>query len=97
MPQVVVSPRAIGQLERLLEFLAEEDRAAAESASQAILSGVSVLGDHPLMGRHVAGELRELLISFGRTGYVVLYRFIPARSVVRILGFRHQRELHYPL
>ena len=97
MPQVVVSPSAATQLERLLEFLSEEDPAAAASAWQAILSGVSVLGDHPLMGRHVTGELRELLISFGRTGYVALYRFMPVTSEVQVLGFRHQRELHYPL
>jgi len=96
MPQVIVSPKAVKHLERLLEFL-KEDPSAAASAWQTILSGVSILGDHPLAGRPIAGELRELLISFGRTGYVVLYRFIPSRSVVRVLGFRHQRELHYPL
>ena len=97
MPQVVASPQAITQLERLLEFLGEEDPAAADSAWQAILSGISVLGDHPLIGRHVAGELRELLVSFGRTGYVALCRFMPVTSEVQVLGFRHQRELHYPL
>ena len=97
MPQVIVSPKAVKHLERLLEFLEEEDPSAVASAWQTILSGVSILGDHPLAGRPIAGELRELLISFGRTGYVALYRFIPSRSVVRVLGFRHQRELHYPL
>jgi plasmid stabilization system protein ParE len=95
--QVIYSPQALDQLERLVEFLLEEDPSAAASAKHAIVSGVDVLGEHPLVGRHVAGELRELLISFGRTGYVALYRFIPSRSIVRILGFRHQRELHYPL
>ena len=97
MPQVVVSPEAIKHLERLLEFLGQEDPSAATSAWQAILSGISVLGDHPLIGRHVSGELRELMISFGRTGYVALYRFMPVTSEVQVLGFRHQRELHYPL
>ena len=97
MPQVVVSPQAVKQLERLLEFLGKEDPAAVDSAWQAILSGISVLGDHPLIGRHLAGELRELLVSFGRTGYVALYRFMPVTSEVQVLGFRHQRELHYPL
>ena len=97
MPQVIVSPEGFKHLERLLEFLEGEDPSAAASAWHAILSGISVLVDHPLVGRHVAGELRELLISHGRTGYVALYRFIPAQSIVRVLGFRHQRELHYPL
>jgi plasmid stabilization system protein ParE len=43
-----------------------------------------------------AGDLRELVISFGRTGYVALYRFLPGRDLVRVLAIRHQRELDYP-
>jgi plasmid stabilization system protein ParE len=95
--QVIYSPQALDQLERLMEFLLEEDPSAAASAKQAIVSGVDVVGEHPLVGRHVAGEIRELLISFGHTGYAALYHFVPAQSLVRVLGFRHQRELHYPL
>jgi plasmid stabilization system protein ParE len=54
------------------------------------------LAEHPLVGRATNGELRELVISFGRTGYVALYRFFAERSEIRILGIRHQRELDYP-
>ena len=97
MPQVVFSRQAGEHFDRLLQFLAEEDLSAAVDARTTILSGIAVPGEHPLVGRHVTGELRELLISHGRTGHVALYRFIPARSIVRVLGFRHQRELHYPL
>ena len=49
-----------------------------------------------MIGRRVAGELRELVISFGKSGYVALYRFLPARELVRILAIRRQRELDYP-
>jgi plasmid stabilization system protein ParE len=55
-----------------------------------------VISRHPLIGRPVAEPLRELVVSFGKTGYVALYRFLPARGEVRILGIRHQRELDYP-
>jgi plasmid stabilization system protein ParE len=48
------------------------------------------------IGRVVEGGLRELVISFGRSGYLALYRFAPARREVRILAIRHQRELDYP-
>jgi plasmid stabilization system protein ParE len=50
----------------------------------------------PLIGRIVERGLRELVISFGRSGYLALYRFVPARREVRILAIRHQRELDYP-
>jgi hypothetical protein len=46
--------------------------------------------------RVVKGEFRELVISYGKTGYVALYRFLPAQDRIRILAIRHQRELDYP-
>lgn len=97
MPQVVYSRRAIDDLERLFRFLLDEDPAAAVDAAAAIRSGVEVLGSHPLVGRSVARDLREFVISYGRTGCFALYRFMPQRAEVRVLGIRHQRELDYPV
>jgi len=94
---VVYAARALDDLERLLTFLAREDAAAAVPSAAAIRSAVSMLAEHPLVGRVRHGELRELVISFGKTGDVALYRFVPHRAEVRILGFRHQRELDVPL
>ena len=37
-------------------------------------------------------ELRELVIPFGDSGYVALYRHVPAEDAVYILAFRHQKE-----
>lgn len=39
--------------------------------------------------------MRELLIPFGKSGYVALYRHEPDKDVVHILAFRHQREAGY--
>jgi plasmid stabilization system protein ParE len=97
VPQVVYSRRALDDLERLFRFLAEQDPAAAMEAATAIRSGADVPANHPLVGRRVAGDVHELVISFGHTGYVALYRFVPHQAQVRILGIRHQRELDYPL
>jgi plasmid stabilization system protein ParE len=90
---VVYARRALDDLERLLTFLAREDPAAAARSAAAIRTAVSLLAEHPLVGRVRHGDLRELVISFGKTGYVALYRFVPHRAEVRVLGFRHQREL----
>jgi plasmid stabilization system protein ParE len=54
-----------------------------------------LLADHPLAGRRLHGDIRELVISYGPSGYVALYSFVPARQEVRILAIGHQRELHY--
>ena len=96
MATIVYSRRALDDLERLIAFLAREDPAAAVRSAAAIRTGVSILADHPLVGRVRRDEIRELVISFGKTGYLALYRFVAHRSEVRVLGFRHQRELGFP-
>lgn len=96
MAQVVYSENALTNLERAFEFLSDHDPTAARKAAVAISEAVAMLARHPLIGRVVKGELRELVISFGRTGYIALYRFLPLADEVRILAIRHQRELDYP-
>lgn len=95
MAQVVYSGNALANLERAFGFLVRDDPEAAGKAVEAIRTAIELLARHPLVGRRVRGELRELVISFGRTGYVALYRFVPARDEVRILAVRHQRELDF--
>jgi plasmid stabilization system protein ParE len=93
--QVVYSRRAIDDLERLAEFLLEAAPESASSALEAIIEAFGILEHHPLIGRRVQGERRELVISRGSAGYVALYRFDPAGETVRILRIRHQREAGY--
>lgn len=97
MAQVIYSDNALENIERAFEFLAAGDLQAAAAAVNAIRSSIAVLSSHPMIGRSMEGPLRELVISFGKTGYVALYRFRPERDEVRILAIRHQRELDYPV
>lgn len=96
MAQVVYSERALLDLGRAFEFLAAERPASGTAAVAAIRGSIEVLANHPLIGRATEAGLRELVISFGRTGYLALYWFAPERDEVQILGLRHQRELDYP-
>jgi len=94
--QIVCSARALADIERAFEFLAEQDPPSATKAAAAIRHAVEALAEHPLIGRSVSGGLRELVISFGRTGYVALYWFFPERAEIWTLGIRRQRELDFP-
>ena len=96
MATVVYSARALDDLERAFEYIAQNDPSTALDAATAVQSAVSTLAAHPLIGRRIDRELRELVISFGKSGYVALYRFLPHLEVVRVLAIRHQRELGYP-
>jgi plasmid stabilization system protein ParE len=90
--RLVYAPSALADLERLADFLLADDPAAAAATIPVLVDGLSVLRDHPLMGRVVEAGLRELLISRGRSGYVALYRFDPLADTVLVLAVRHQRE-----
>ena len=96
MARIVYSPGALEQLELLIRFLQEQNPAAAIQAAAIISSAINTLQQHPLIGRSLDSEIRELVISYGKTGYIALYRHLPAKGEVRILGIRRQRELNYP-
>jgi plasmid stabilization system protein ParE len=92
---VVHSARALADLERAFESLRAETPAATVAAADAIRSGVESLAVHPLLGHRLHEDIRELVISYGQTGYVALYRFIVPKDEVRILALRHQREIGF--
>ena len=95
MATVVYSKRALDHIERAFQFLRDKNPDAAQSAVTAIQSAIENLAAHPLVGRRIEGELRELIISYGHSGYVGLYRFVISSDEVRILAIRHQREVGY--
>jgi len=97
LAQVVYSERAFGDFERIFEFLAEGDPPIAALAVTTIQDAVSILERHPLIGRPVESDLRELVISRGKTGYLALYSYLEAEDVVLVLAIRHQREAGYDL
>lgn len=85
MAQVVYSARALDDV----------DRAKEPGQTAAIQSAISNLSAHPLVGRRIEGDLRELVISFGATGFIALYRFDIQQDEVRVLSMSHQREIGY--
>lgn len=95
MAEVVYSAQALQDIERAFRLLRDENPAAALDAVAAIQTAADNLKAHPLTGRRIEGEVRELVISYGQTGYIALYRFVIGRDEVRILALRHQRELGF--
>jgi len=97
VPQVIVTEGAAEGLERSRRFLAVKAPDAARRASQAIERQFLLLETAPDIGRPFPEmpELRELVIAFGDSGYVALYRHEPADDAVYVLAFRHQKEAGY--
>jgi len=92
---VVISERALADLERIVDFLRSTGSANAEAVLANIVDALEVLERHPLIGRPVDDALRELVIGYGRAGYVALYRHRHRLDRVDVLAVRQQREAGY--
>ena len=97
MPRVIITQGAATGLERCRLFLKEKNPQASKRAGQAIARQFTLLETNPEIGRPLGDlpELRELIIAFGDSGYVTLYRHEPVSDTVYILAIRHQKEAGY--
>lgn len=84
-------------MERCRLFLATKAPEAAKRAGQAIQRQLLLLETNPDIGRQLPDlpELRELVIAFGDSGYVALYRHEAPEDAVVVLAFRHQKDAGY--
>ncbi len=100
--RVRLTREAEEDLLRLYDFLIEReladggDLSLAERALATIPDAFRVLSTTPYTCRKAGRSpfLRELVISFGATGYVALFEIVGAQDVV-IAAVRHQREDDY--
>ena len=101
--RVRLTREAEADLDRLFDFVLDRDLARdggvlslAEQALLAIRAGFATLKASPFTCRK-AGQspfLRELIIPFGRSGFVALFEIDGAADVV-ITAVRHQLEDDY--
>ena len=91
------TPNFLEDMVRVTDFLTE-----ASSTEQALIAydiiqhGIQTLVNHPEIGRiSTRSDFRELVISYGNTGYIALYRYNQLTDIVTITAIRHQREVDY--
>ncbi|MBN8491368.1 MAG: type II toxin-antitoxin system RelE/ParE family toxin [Burkholderiales bacterium] len=97
--KVEFTPEAEADLERLFDFLldraktVEEAMRAHEAVEVLRTVAVSHLSTTPYSYRKVGPRptLRELIVPFGTTGYVLRFD-IRTPELVLVIGARHQRE-----
>lgn len=95
MAQLIYAAQGLADLERLTDFLVEADPASVAETVELITEAVDVLRNHPLIGRLAERNLRELVISRGKSGYLAMYSYEEEADVVLVLAIRHQREAGY--
>lgn len=97
--KVEFTPEADADLDRLFDFLLDraqtaEDAMRAHEAVEAIRTVANIhLSTTPYSYRKVGHRptLRELIVPFGSTGYVLRFD-IRTPELVLVIGARHQRE-----
>jgi plasmid stabilization system protein ParE len=99
--RVRLTRQAQADLERLFDFERElgregGDLALAEQALEAIRAGIATLRTSPFTCRKAGSSpfFRELIIPFGRSGYVALFEIEDPQNVL-IVAVRHQLEDDY--
>lgn len=99
--KVRLTLEAEADLQRLFDFIIDRESVRpgggeleqAERALLAIRAGFATLASSPFSCRKAGRSpfLRELIIAFGRSGYVALFEIEDAANVV-VLAVRHQLE-----
>ena len=95
--QVSLTEKARQDLRRLYAYMLDRDEDAAARALEAIAAAMKILEQFPFSCRKAAGGsplLRELLVPFGGSGYIILFR-IDDSNTVTIAAIRHRREDDY--
>lgn len=92
---IEIAERVTEDLTRILEHLVQYKVENPENRVGAIIAGIRVLKENPLIGRAISGDARELVIGRDRRGYVALYDYDRASDRVLVLAIRSQREAGY--
>ena len=96
MPRLIWTSAALADVQSVYRFLAAKNVLAAREAVRTIRQSLQILEQQPEVGRPIKEmepEYREWPISFGSSGYIVLYHFNGQSAM--IVAIRHQREVGY--
>ncbi len=97
--QLTIHTDAQEDLERLHDFLFDADPNLAEKAIAIIEDSYGFLqrmphSCRPAKGPHMTSHHREMIVNFGKSGYLILFE-ITSEDTVTVLAVRHQRESDY--
>jgi toxin ParE1/3/4 len=90
---IAFAPEAISDMQRLYEFLKTENPEAARRAMMAIWQKLELVETMPALGiRTRSPFIRQILVRFGKRGYVARYTIRESDGAMIILRVWHGRE-----
>ena len=90
---ILLSPDAIEDVERVRAFLDDANKGAARRALALIWTTIERLQDFPALGMPTEDpDIRQIVIRFGASGYIIRYAILHETSDVLITRVWHGRE-----
>lgn len=90
---IVFSPDAVADVERLRTFLDQVNPEAARRVMAVILTAIERLQEFPELGMPTEdGDIRQIVVRFGASGYIVRYTVMKATADIFITRIWHGRE-----
>ena len=94
--QIVWLPRAVENLEEIRSYIAEERPASAEKVAQQIKQTVSLLEDHPQLGKpSLPDGFRELQVA--GLPFVIPYKVIGDKLVIVRVFHNKQKPVEWKI
>ena len=94
MPRLILTAKAIGDLERVQNFLATKSVEAAARCKAVIVEHLEKVQRFPTIYKPVPThrDMREIMLAFGSYGYVIRYQHDLEADTVTVLSVWHQKE-----
>jgi plasmid stabilization system protein ParE len=90
---ILLSPDAVEDVERLRAFLDPNNPDAARRALASIWTAIERLQEFPELGMPTDdADIRQIVVRFGSSGYIVRYAVLPADGNILITRIWHGRE-----
>jgi plasmid stabilization system protein ParE len=90
---ILLSPDAVEDVERLRTFLDQSNPDAARRALASIWTAIDRLQEFPDLGMPTEdADIRQIVVRFGSSGYIVRYAAMPADRNILITRIWHGRE-----
>ena len=90
---ILLSPDAVEDIERLRLFLDQHGPGAAQRALASIWRAIERLEELPHLGMQTGdAELRQIVVRFGASGYIVRYAVVAETQDILITRIWHGRE-----
>lgn len=90
---ILLSSEAVSDVDRVRSFLERLNPDASKRALKRIWDSLEMVEKLPSLGRPTElPEIRQIVVLFGSSGYIVRYKFLQEQGTLLVTRIWHSRE-----